>query len=42
MNSERPLPVLTENERNAVEELPLVMASSVDTPDGVHLVRPDP
>ena len=42
MNSERPLPVLTESERNVVEELPLVMASSVDTPDGVHLVRPDP
>ena len=39
-NSGRPLPVLTESERNAVEERALVMASSVDTPDGVHLVRP--
>jgi hypothetical protein len=41
-NSERPLTSLTENERHAVEERALVMATSVDTPDGVHLVRPDP
>jgi uncharacterized UPF0146 family protein len=41
-NSQRPFPVLTESERKAVEERALVMASSVDTPDGVHLVRPDP
>jgi hypothetical protein len=42
MNSEQPLRVLTESERNAVDERPLVIASNVDTPDGVHLVRPDP
>jgi hypothetical protein len=42
MNSEQPLPTFTESERNAIDELPLVVASSVETPDGVHLVRPDP
>jgi hypothetical protein len=42
MNTERPLPVFTESERDVIAELPLVVASSVETPDGVHLVRPDP
>ncbi len=35
-------PSLTEIERNAVAKLPVVMASSVQTPDGVQLVRPSP
>ena len=42
MNSDRPFPSLTEAERNAVATLPVVMASSVRTPDGVQLVRPSP
>jgi hypothetical protein len=42
MNTDRPLPSLTESERNAVAKRPLVMASSVQTPDGVQLVRPSP
>ena len=42
MNTEQPLPVFTESERNAIAGLPLVVASSVETPDGVHLVRRDP
>jgi hypothetical protein len=42
MNTQRPLPTLTESERDAIEELPLVMASAVETPDGVQLIRPDP
>ena len=42
MNTEQPLPVFTESERNAIAGLPLVVASSVETPDGVHLVHPDP
>jgi len=40
MNTERPLSGLTDSERNIIDKLPLVMASSVDTPDGVHLIRP--
>jgi hypothetical protein len=35
-------PLLTETERTAVAKLPVVMASSVQTPDGVQLVRPNP
>ena len=42
MDSDRPLPSLTESERNLVAKLPLVMANSVQTPDGVQLVRLDP
>jgi hypothetical protein len=42
MDSDRPLPSLTESERKVVAKLPLVMASSVQTPDGVQLVRPNP
>lgn len=42
MDSHRPLPSLTESERTVVAKLPLVMASSVQTPDGVQLVRPNP
>jgi hypothetical protein len=42
MNTERPLPLFTESERDVIAELPLVVANSVETPDGVHLVRPDP
>ena len=41
-NTERPLSALTESERHAVEERPVVMASSVVTPDGADLVRPVP
>jgi hypothetical protein len=37
-----PLPSLTEGERTIVAKLPVVMASSVQTPDGVQLVRPIP
>jgi hypothetical protein len=37
-----PLPSLTESERTVVAKLPLVMASSVQTPDGVQLLRPNP
>ena len=42
MDSDGPLPSLTESERTVVVKLPLVMASSVQTPDGVQLVRPNP
>ena len=35
-------PSLTETERSAVAKLPVVMASSVQTPDGVQLIRPKP
>jgi hypothetical protein len=42
LDRDRPLPSLTESERTVVAKLPLVMASSVQTPDGVQLVRPNP
>ena len=42
MDAARPLPSLTESERIVVAKLPLVMASSIQTPDGVQLVRPNP
>ena len=42
MDSHRPLLSLTESERTVVAKLPLVKASSVQTPDGVQLVRPNP
>jgi hypothetical protein len=42
MNTDRPLQALTEGERNALARLPVVMASSVQTPDGVQLGRPNP
>lgn len=42
LNTERPLSGLTDSERNVIDKLPLVMASAVDTPDGVHLIRPLP
>ena len=40
MNSQQPLGALSESERHAVEKRPVVMASSVVTPDGADLVRP--
>jgi hypothetical protein len=42
VDPDRPIPSLTEIERNLVAKLPLVVASSVQTPDGVQLVRPGP
>jgi len=42
MDSTQPLSSLTESERKLVAKLPLVLASSVQTPDGVQLVRPNP
>jgi hypothetical protein len=42
LNAERPLSGLTDSERSVIDKLPLVMASAVDTPDGVHLIRPTP
>ena len=40
MNSQQPLLTLSESERHAVEKRPVVMASSVITPDGADLIRP--
>jgi hypothetical protein len=40
MSTGRPLASLTDSERLAVTNRPLVMASSVQTPDGVQLMRP--
>ena len=42
VDSLRPLPPLTQAERSVVARFPLVMATSVETPDGVPLVRPNP
>jgi hypothetical protein len=42
MDSNRPLQSLTESERKIVANRPLVMASSVQTPDGVQLARVSP
>ena len=42
MESTRPLRSLTERERKVVANRPLLIASSVQTPDGVQLLRPNP
>jgi hypothetical protein len=39
---QQPSPSLTDKERDRIDALPIVMASAIDTPDGVHLVRPGP
>jgi hypothetical protein len=41
MDNRRPIP-LTESERQTVAKLPLVVSSSIQTPDGVQLVRRTP
>jgi hypothetical protein len=35
---QRPSPTFTEKERERIDALPIVVASAVETPDGVHLV----
>ena len=40
MSREQPLPALTNDERGAITNRPIVVASSVETPGGVQLVRP--
>jgi hypothetical protein len=42
MSKEQPLPVLTDAERDALGKGAIVVASSVDAPGGVHLVRSQP
>ena len=42
MDANLPLRSLNENERKVVAKLPLVVTSSVETPDGVQLVRLNP
>lgn len=37
---QRPSPAFTEQERERIDALPIVVASAIDTPDGVHLVTP--
>ena len=40
MSRDQPLPVLTDDERKVIDNRPIVVASSVETPGGVQLVRP--
>jgi hypothetical protein len=35
---QRPSPAFTEKERERIDALPIVVASAIETPDGVHLV----
>ena len=37
---QQPSPAFTEQERERIDALPIVVASAIDTPDGVHLVTP--
>jgi hypothetical protein len=39
---QQPSPALTDKERHRIDALPIVVASAIDTPDGVPLVRPVP
>ena len=36
---QRPSPAFTEKERERIDALPIVVASAIETPDGVHLTR---
>ena len=40
MSRDQLLPALTDDEREVIENRPIVVASSVETPGGVQLVRP--
>jgi hypothetical protein len=37
---QQPSPALTDGERERIDALPIVVASAIDTPDGVPLFRP--
>jgi hypothetical protein len=39
---QQPSPALTEKERERIDALPIVIASAIETPDGVQLVHPMP
>jgi hypothetical protein len=39
LGPQQPSPVFTEKERERIDALPIVVASAIETPDGVHLLR---